>query len=354
MSNNLIYGIQQIGVGVSNAEDAFNWYASRFGYDIQVFEDCNTATLMAPYMGGRPHEKKAILAMNMRGGGGLEIWQYQDRTPKAQNPDFQLGDLGVNLIQIKSSSVSASYLRLKAIGEQTLLPPTASPDGIPGFSLQDPAGNFLFVKEHNSWFSNRGMDTGGTFGCTIGVSNIEESLLLYRDVLGYDTTVYDVSGNFADLAELPGGEKKFRRVLLANNNRVHGGFSELLGDSQLELIQSLDRVPAKIFENRYWGDLGFIHLCFDIRSLGEMQKLCLQHGFRFVVKSAESFDMGDANGCWGYIEDPDGTLIEFVETRSVPISKKLGLKIDLASRDRGKPLPRWLVNGLRFRRVKTI
>jgi len=34
--------------------------------------------------------------------------------------------------------------------------------------------------------------------------------------------------------------------------------------------------------------------------------------------------MGEASGHFAYVEDPDGTLIEFVETHKIPIIKKLG------------------------------
>ena len=40
---------------------------------------------------------------------------------------------------------------------------------------------------------------GGMFGAMIGVSNIEASLAVYRDILGYDTVVYDKTGVFPDL-----------------------------------------------------------------------------------------------------------------------------------------------------------
>ena len=38
-----------------------------------------------------------------------------------------------------------------------------------------------------------------------------------------------------------------------------------------------------------------------------------------------------------YIEDPDGTLIEFVETHKVPIAKKFGLFVDMIKRDPENP-----------------
>jgi hypothetical protein len=62
--------------------------------------------------------------------------------------------------------------------------------------------------------------------------------------------------------------------------------------------------------------------------------------------------MGDANGHWGYTEDADGTLIEFVETHKVPILKKLGLSIDLTKRDPHKPLPLWLIKALSLKRKR--
>ena len=57
-------------------------------------------------------------------------------------------------------------------------------------------------------------------------------------------------------------------------------------------------------------------------------------------------------GHFSYIEDPDGTLIEFVETHKVPILKKLGWYLDLRKRNPHKSLPDWIVKTLRFSRVK--
>ena len=65
----------------------------------------------------------------------------------------------------------------------------------------------------------------------------------------------------------------------------------------------------------------------------------------------ESFDMGEAAGNFAYIQAPEGTLIEFVETHKIPIVKKIGWYIDL--RKRGyHPLPKWIMNMFRFMRVK--
>ena len=79
---------------------------------------------------------------------------------------------------------------------------------------------------------------------------------------------------------------------------------------------------------------------------------CESAGFPFTVDSAESFDMGEAAGRFTYIEDPDGTLIEFVETHKVPIAKKFGLFVDMTKRDPKKDLPSWMLHALALSRMK--
>ena len=352
MENKLIYGIQQIGVGVDNADKAFEWYATRLGSDVPVFEDNNVATYMAPYMGGNPHKKRAILAMNMQGGSGYEIWQYLDRTPVKPENDIQLGDLGINCAFIKSRNIESTYQRLKKLGENILTGINLEPDTKKSFYVKDPYGNILKIKEFDSWYADNGNDIGGTYGCSMGVTDIHKSMVLYSDILGDDQVIFDNTENFGGFNGLQNGNSKFRRILLTHKTERVGGFSRLFGASQIELIQSIENSPKKIFQDRYWGDIGFIHLCFDIRNMKALTMECEEKGFPFKVLSSGSFDMGEANGHWGYIEDCDGTLIEFVETHKVPLIKQLGLSIDLKKRNPLKPLPNWMIKAMNFKRVK--
>jgi len=64
--------------------------------------------------------------------------------------------------------------------------------------------------------------------------------------------------------------------------------------------------------------------------------------------------MGEAAGHFSYIEDPDGTLIEFVETHKVPVAKKIGLFLNLDNRNDEKPLPKWIIKMLGIKKVKKI
>jgi catechol 2,3-dioxygenase-like lactoylglutathione lyase family enzyme len=356
MDGIVISGIQQLGIGVKNVAEAWKWYRKYLGMDIKVFEESATAALMLPYTGGMPQKRHAVLALNLNGGGGFEIWQYTERIP--QPPTFvpALGDLGIFTAKIKARDIQKTHAHFTA-EKLNVSAVTKDPDGRSHFFLTDPYGNIFQVIESQNWFGNEKKLTGSVYGAVIGVSNIEESMKVYLGILGYDKVVYDKKGSFPDLASLNGGNATFRRVLLKNSKPRLGAFSRLFGDSEIELIQAESASPRKIYEGRFWGDLGFIHLCYDIRGMEALNAECAKRGFPFTVDSfadnkGNSFDMGEAAGHFSYIEDPDGTLIEFVETHKVPILKKIGWYLDLRKRNPEKHLPNWIVKTLSTSRVK--
>ncbi len=347
----MISGIQQIGIGVADAAEAFTWYRQYFGMDILLFDDIAEASLMKHYTGGQAHQRRAILALNLKGGAGLEIWQFKDRMPQAA-PSIILGDTGISSAKIKSADVHTSFQSLKSKKIELLTEITKTPDGKEHFFVRDPYQNIFEIIEDDDWFSSNHFHLGGSVGCTIGVTDINRSKKFYQDVLGYDQIVYDEENYFDDLANLPGGKNKVRRVLLKHSSKREGTFSQLLGNSQIELIQVMDRMPKKIFADRYWGDLGFIHLCFDVHNMSKLKEKCDLHGHPFTTDSSSSFSMSEAAGHFSYIEDPDGTLIEFIETHRIPVIKKIGWYLNLKKRNLKKPLPIWMLKSLRFNRVK--
>jgi len=271
MKKNIV-GIQQIGIGVPNVHEGFKWYRQNFGMDIPIFEEAAEANLMLPYTGGKPHKRHAILAINMKGGGGFEIWQYTSRTPQPSTFQIELGDLGMLCTRMKSENIKASYEFLKSKKSNLLTEIVKDPNGSEHFFLNDPFGNLFQIVEGNDWFGNGKQLTGGPSGCMIGVSDIEKSKKFYSEILGYDKIVYDKEGIFDDLKNISGGKNKFRRVLLTHSKPRVGSFSKLLGSSSMELIQVYNKTPRKIFENRFWGDLGFIHLCFDVTGMDALKK----------------------------------------------------------------------------------
>jgi catechol 2,3-dioxygenase-like lactoylglutathione lyase family enzyme len=357
MNSKLITGIQQLGIGIPDVHAAWAWYRKHFGMDIPIFEEAATAELMLPYTDGEPRSRHAVLAVNLQGGSGMEIWQYTSRTPQPPAFSPQLGDLGIYIGKVKCPDAVLAYWRLKDQGATLLGEVEKDPAGTKHFFVQDPYGNLFQVIESDSWFTQAGYPTGGVYGAVIGVSSVEKARALYSDLLGYDQVLYDETARFDDLASLPGGSREMRRVLLTHRQPRRGGFSRMFGPSYLELVSVKGRTPRQIFENRLWGDLGFIHLCFDIVNMGALRQECEEKGFPFTVDSemamGKAFDMGEAAGLFAYIEDPDGTLIEFVETLKMPLVKKIGWYLDMRKRNPERPLPDWMMKTLRFSRVKS-
>lgn len=337
----IIAGIQQLGIGVSNVYEASKWYKENLGYDVAIFDEAAEANLMLPYTNNQPQQRHAILSYNMKGGGGFEIWQYTSRKPVAANFELAIGDIGIFACKIKAPNVEKVFEEYSKKDINIISELKNSPQGKPHFFLKDPYNNIFEIEEGNDWLLNQSKLTGGNSGAIIGVTDIEASIKFYSEILGYDTIVYDKEGVFDDLKGIAGAEGEFRRVLLKHSKKREGAFSPMLGDSTMELIQAKNREVRKIYENRLWGDLGYIHLCFDIVGMGDLKKECEKAGHPFTVDSANSFDMGEAAGHFSYVEDPDGTLIEFVETHKIPMIKKIGWYLNLEKRNQSKALPKW-------------
>ncbi len=348
----IISGIQQVGIGIPSVDEAWKWYRCHFGMDIPIFREAADAPFMTRYTGNKVQSRDAVLAINLRGGGGFEIWQYTSR--KTAFPDHApaLGDTGIFAARIKTDNPEAAHRFLTHAGAAVLDSPSKGPGGEPVFHVRDPYGNIFQIVHSQDWYKTKGHPTGGPCGALIGVSDVDKSLPLYRDLLGYDQVLYDETGHFPDWNALNGGGGKFRRVLLTTSRAARGPFAPIFGSSQIELVQVLDRTPRAMFANRFWGDAGFIHLCFDVQGMDHLEKTLAGRGFPFTVDSGSTFDMGEASGRFTYIEDPDGTLIEFVETRKVPIMKKWNWYLDLSRRPQGRALPGIVLNALGLNRVK--
>lgn len=345
----LISGIQQVGIGIPDADSYFTWFRRTFGFDVKIFDDEAHATLMTKYTGGVVHSRRAILAMNMNGGGGAEIWQFTSRKTDHPVSPIHFGDLGINAVKIKCNNIEKAFSELKSKTDCSEL--FTTPYGDKTFWIKDEFGNSFQVAKNHTFFKSKRYMMGGVVGAVIGVSDIEKSITFYSKCLGVYTVMYDKTGIFEDLGD-EFGKRKFRRVLLSFSNNFTAPFSRLLGNIEIELLQCLDRTPVKTFENRYWGDGGFIHLCFDVNDMDALKERMKQNGVHFTVDSADTFDMGESGGRFSYAEDPDGTLIEMVETHKVPLLKRFGWYLNLKKRGQHKPLPNWMISAMGLNKVK--
>lgn len=368
-------GLQQVGVGVGNNQEMSAFYRDYFGFNVVMFDETGTADVMAPYMGNHSWDRHARLLINIHGGGGLEVWQYTNRTPLGMSEEIHLGHRGILSTHIRCKNLYDLREMFVKEGFETSVP-CYTPDGLLRCFIRDKGYNWLCLEEHTQgWFiapslssytsisashlrkyphNNRYFSTrcGGVCGVTIGVKDMEKAIMFYSQVCGYDKVLYDITDCFNDFSVWM-GQQKVRRVKLVTSQDNTGTFSHLLTNASIELIEAQEEQKEHIYHNRYWGDTGFIHLCFDVRGMDGLKVHCKELGHPFTIDTGEEFTMDTASGRFAYLEDPDGTLIEFVEVYRMPILAKLGISLSLKKRPLGKPLPKWLLSLLRFQQSRS-
>ena len=348
-----IHGIQHLGVGVPEHAPAWKWYRQFFGMDIPLFNDEAEAPLMTIYTEGKVISKRAAMVLNIKGGCAMEVVCPSTFKATHAKVDHQLGDLGIFIGQVKSPDVSKAFDFFKKNKADLVSDIKTTPYGWKTFYVKDINGLLWQIIPADDFYTNHPTVTGGTAGCSIGVSNMQKAIKFYS-LLGYDQVLFDETGNFDDWSEINGGKENYRRVLLTQQNPSGGGFSKLAGKSYIELVlDTSDRSAQKIYADRLWGDIGFVHLGFDVRNMQALGEKLAQEGHGFTCDTKDVLSMGESTKVHcTYCEDPDGTLIEMIEVYKIPIIEKLGLYLNVEKRLPSQPLPNWMLKAMKFARVK--
>ena len=272
--------------------------------------------------------------------------------PLASEEELTWKDLGILAVKMRCHDIQKTYDHLKSVGAVMLGEPVKNPMGVWHFYVKDPYGNRFELIENDSWFNKNKDLTGGVLGVVMGVSSIDDALPTYQKHLMQTEILFDETGVWEDFAQVGEGSTEYRRAILQGSSVMTGAFGKLFCQTQLELIETKNQPRKKAFENRNWGDLGFIHVCFDVNGMGAIKEKLAKDGIELTVDSGNEFDMGKAAGRFSYLEDPDGAWIEMVETFKVPIMEKIGWYLNLHKRDNTKNLPNFIVKLLALNRVK--
>lgn len=348
----MVNGIQEVAIGVSDAQHAFNWYRKNFGADVVLSKHEGRVPLMQPYTGQIEQSRQSILAINMQGGGGFKVWQYTSRIPEPPIESIQLGDTGIFAVKLRSKDINVAYRYFQKSGVTILTEPVKNVAGVEHFFIRDPYNNIFDIVQDEYCFSKTDSCTGGISGVVIGVKDINESIAFYKTVLGYDHMISKTAGIFDDFESLPGGEHIFKRAILGHKRASTGAFGKLFGPGYVELVEVQSRVAKTIYADRIWGDLGFMHVCYDVSGMTAHQEVCKREGYDFTVDNHSVTDAAGNICCQSaYGEDPDGSLIKYIEAKKLALLNNL-LKIDLTKRLHEKPLPDWIVKCLRFKRTR--
>jgi hypothetical protein len=186
-----ISGIQQVGIGVRDAHQALHHYKQIFSMETLVFDDTSEASLMTRYTGGSVYQRRAMLSLNMQGGGGMEIWQFNNRKPSSPAAPVQYGDIGICAVRIKCQDPAKAQAYLQTVPEAQVSELQTDQQGTSFFWVKDQYDNLFQVISGNHWFWKRNRLTGGISGAVIGVSDMDKALAFYSRLLQPDVIAYD-------------------------------------------------------------------------------------------------------------------------------------------------------------------
>lgn len=347
-----ITGIQQAGIGVSDADEAKILYRDLFGMNVLVFDDIASASLMKRYTGNKEYLRRALLTLNLQGGGGFEIWQFLNRKPVMPLKSGIPEEPGIYALKIKTTDIQKALRHCRSFAQMQVSEPFLLPDQRSSFWVIDQFQNRFQIIETPGVYKKTSQVCGGVIGAVITVSEMEKSLRFYQQLLPAASQVYENHSVKWNGFQQTDDSGPFHQILLHKPGGSSGAFSKLLGHTEIELVQSSGIRKNVKGNGRYWGDCGFIHLCFDVLNMDLLRKELEDAGYFFTVDSKSSFQMSKASGRFCYLEDPDGTLIELVETHQVPVWKKIGWNINLFNRSKNKPLPGWMIGLLALNKVK--
>lgn len=148
-----------------------------------------------------------------------------------------------------------------------------------------------FTRTNHSVNKDKGLSTMKADHILMGVTNFEETVQWYRDILGFEVEVqWKVDGlDNLDLAYLNNGD--FRIEIIGNkegvqNNKQVGDFGEHLSHQ------------------------GYAHICFQVEDIDLAMKQLNEKGIETFVK-AQTYPLDFYNRRVAFIKDLNGNIIEF-------------------------------------------
>lgn len=335
MINELIH----LGIGVENADNVVAFLRKGFGFDVKAADIEGSQPVMNCYTNGELMHRRSMIVGNFQGGALLELIQPMSTKIIEYTP--KIGDYGVYIAKIRSYATEKSHQRIKELYPEHVSDIYTEPLGRKTFFARDPENNIYQVvgqlNEEQICLS-QGKDTGGVLGCAIGVSDIEAAKKFYHEVLGYEVVGQIDHGSNDWNNDYLGECNDVSRVFMTKKTDNAGLLSTLLGNSEIELIQTHDdRKPIRILEDRRWGDNGFVHVCFDSSDSDKTKTYLDKKDIEITTGTRVNWNGIDSE--FFYFEDPDRCYVEVNAFYSLPIFNPLRIKYRI-KKDKIKPLSR--------------
>jgi catechol 2,3-dioxygenase-like lactoylglutathione lyase family enzyme len=302
-----------VGVGgfshiVANVEKSVEFYRDVLGLEmpnpVRPFD--STPWIIA--MGNTPGAQSRPAILRIPGSKlGVELIDYKDIDRQAAHPRFQ--DPGAASLILTVRDMNAMMVKLKAaharINNQSGEPTTIS--GANGSSghvvfVQDPDGFFIELSQRDPAPPTTAPDSSNIIGGAfeIIVADLDETLHLYRDVLGFKTlapTAWDGTKQMMDTAGTPGAQ--FRRSA-----------ATIPGTSVMMVFMEFKDIDRKALHTRV-QDPGTPILQVGVRDIDATVTALKAAGATVISKNGEPVLNGTAKFC--IVRDPNNLFLELFQ-----------------------------------------
>lgn len=309
----MITGFQHIGMGARDAGVTYDFWRRNFGFKMKLNDHTGVDDQMNDILGG-PCEMRMLMAMNVAGGGAIEIVQHMDGSKEPEKP-LEWGDIGVLDVGLKAFRLDEVYRDLRGRGVEFLTPVRSMDTGrgspVRFAYLRDPDGLLVQLIEEQSGTRPR---VGGVVQVTVGVSDLDRAREFYRRVLGFEEQAWETD-DLAGMDEVTGG-KKTRAAVLRQPSSMKSRLP-VLEPGSVRLMQTTDYAGKPTFEGRRWGDMGCMEFALDVDDVRSTYEQMLSAGAE-PYQGPTLMDMGSGSvGSFAYVRDPDGNTVEMVEVSKV-------------------------------------
>jgi catechol 2,3-dioxygenase-like lactoylglutathione lyase family enzyme len=300
----VISGVHHVAIGVSDLESMKDFYRDLLGFT-QTYADIplsEQGIMREVTRSSRTVFSGAILGQPA-GGILVELIKMSEPTPRPIRRDFRYGDIGLVKITVTTCDVDSAYERLRREVKICSVPKTVAIAGSGAYKFfycRDPEGNLIEVA------SGRVGSSGpfeGVWTVGIGVTDMERSLLFYRDQLGF-TNATGAHESFSGLVDEVSGTVGTRArscLLLAGQT-----------GTMVELIETLQPRGRSIPFSTVWGDFGLLQAAFKCDDIGTIVSDMRTAGLDLLCSPQVIAEGTLDPGQFVYVRDPDGIPIEFL------------------------------------------
>lgn len=302
-------------MGVRDAGRSYDFYRGLMGFRIKLSDKTEYMEELEPIVGALV-EMRVIMAMNVAGGAAVELVEHTSTRPMEPSRPPCWGDIGYLELGLKAFRLDDLYLDLRSRGVRFLTPVRSmrlSSGGVERYAyLRDPDGLLLQLVEAPG---GKRPAVGGVRHVAVGVSDMDRARRFYGGVLGFTETIHEFQGRIHELNEITGGEEM--EVLILGHRPLADSVLPLLERPIVKLVHTPGYKGESIYQGRRWGDIGLMEMAFDVIDLPSTTNELISREAE-LLHPPTRVDMGSGTrGSFSCLKDPDGNILEMVESERV-------------------------------------